>query len=99
MPRPGDIHHCNECGPKGARKRARKRGLCKHKKSCWGTLALPHNEFFMGNDEDCIICEMAQDAADRRQREQRERDEKAAKKRGDIASKQMNGRKKPKTTR
>ena len=52
----------------------------------------------MGNDEDCIICEMVQDAADRRQREQRERDEKAAKKCGDGAFfKQTHGRKKPKT--
>lgn len=36
MPWLKDLHHCNECGRKGAKKRALKGGVCKHKKWCCG---------------------------------------------------------------
>lgn len=98
MPKPGELHHCKKCGSKGGAQRSRQRGLCKHKKSCCGTLDSPHHEFFMGTDEDCVICETVQDLADRRELEQRERDkEEAERVRQNGWYTETAGRKKPRT--
>ncbi|KAM0703145.1 hypothetical protein Q7P35_009083 [Cladosporium inversicolor] len=85
MPKPKELHHCKLCGPKGGARRARRAGLCKHKKPCKGTHALPHDPWFMGVDEDCKACEIVIDAADREEREQRERDEQEAEKLAETA--------------
>jgi hypothetical protein len=85
MPHPGDMHHCDKCGSKGAAWRAKRAGLCEHKEPCCGTPALPHDKWSKGIDEVCISCEIVQDAADRLALQQRKRDEKEAKKLRDGA--------------
>lgn len=80
MPHPGDLHHCNECGRKGAARRARSAGLCEHKEACRGTGGLTHDTWIKGVDEDCICCEVLRETAAKKALQQRKRDEKQAEK-------------------
>jgi hypothetical protein len=80
MPHPGDIHHCNKCGSKGAAKTAAAAGRCEHRDSCEGTGGLIHGKWFKGVDEDCICCDIVREAAARKALQQRKRDEKEAEK-------------------
>ncbi|GAB7323562.1 hypothetical protein MBLNU13_g07064t1 [Cladosporium sp. NU13] len=85
MPHPGDLHHCRDCGSRGAAKNAATAGLCEHKEACEGIPGFPHDKRFKRIGEDCKSCEVVVKADAKRQQEQRKRDEKATKKRTDVA--------------
>lgn len=100
MPHPGDLHHCKECGSKGAAKNAAAAGLCEHKEACEGIPGFPHDKWFLRKGEKCKSCKVVEKAAIKRQWEQRKRDEKAAKKGAHVAFfKQTKGKKNLKTRR